>query len=136
MARIITHAELIAVPDGGVIYLEDGAELTPLARERATARGLRIERGAAPVASHVGLGGGLGDPAALAAVAGGVGSAAATATAAPAPQTRRATSLRIVRSSAAATEMSSLKAAGRPEQDLTAYTLRFMSCTLFRSRES
>ncbi|MFO0578515.1 MAG: ACT domain-containing protein [Polyangia bacterium] len=69
MARIITHAELIAVPDGGVIYLEDGAELTPLARERATARGLRIERGAAPVAAHVGLGGGLGDAAALAAVA-------------------------------------------------------------------
>lgn len=67
MARIITHAELIAVPDGGVIYLEDGAELTPLARERAAARGLRVERGAAPVASHVGLG--LGDPAALAAVA-------------------------------------------------------------------
>ena len=63
MARIITHAELIAVPDGGVVYLEEGAELTPLARERAAARGLRVERGAAQVASH------LSDPATLAAVA-------------------------------------------------------------------
>jgi ACT domain-containing protein len=67
MARIITHAELIAVPDGGVIYLEDGAELTPLARERAQARGLRIERGAAPAASQIASH--VSDPATLAAVA-------------------------------------------------------------------
>lgn len=50
MARIITHSELIDVPDGGAVHLEPGAELTPLARERAAARGLRIERG--PVAAH------------------------------------------------------------------------------------
>lgn len=54
MARIITHAELVAIPDGGVIPLEEGAELTPLARERAAARGLRIERRPAAVATHGG----------------------------------------------------------------------------------
>ena len=31
MSRIVTHAELVAVPDGGVYQLEEGAELTPLA---------------------------------------------------------------------------------------------------------
>lgn len=44
MSRIVTHAELVAVPDGGVYQLEDGAELTPLAAERAQAREIRIER--------------------------------------------------------------------------------------------
>lgn len=44
MSRIVTHAELVAVPDGGVYHLEEGAELTPLAAERAQARGIRIER--------------------------------------------------------------------------------------------
>ena len=47
MSRIVTHSELVAVPDGGVYYLEEGAELTPLAAERAQARGIAIERGAA-----------------------------------------------------------------------------------------
>lgn len=61
MARIITHAELVAIPDGGTIPLEEGAELTPLARERAAARGLRIERRPSAVATHGG------DTAALAA---------------------------------------------------------------------
>ncbi len=44
MSRIVTHAELVAVPDGGVYQLEEGAELTPLAAERAQAREIRIER--------------------------------------------------------------------------------------------
>ncbi len=48
MSRIITHAELIAVPDGSVYHLDQGAELTPLAAERAQARGIRIERSAGP----------------------------------------------------------------------------------------
>lgn len=43
MSRIVTHAELVAVPDGGVYPLEEGAELTPLAAERAQARGIRLE---------------------------------------------------------------------------------------------
>lgn len=54
MARIITHAELSTIPDGGTVPLEEGAELTPLARERAAARGLRIERRSAGVATHGG----------------------------------------------------------------------------------
>jgi ACT domain-containing protein len=48
MPRIVTHAELIAVPDGGVYYLEEGAELTPLAAERAQARGIAIHSGHGP----------------------------------------------------------------------------------------
>ena len=52
MSRIITHAELIAVPDGSVYHLDQGAELTPLAAERAQARGIRIERGPGGSAEH------------------------------------------------------------------------------------
>lgn len=48
MSRIVTHAELVAVPDGGVYQLEEGAELTPLAAERAQAREIRIERVSTP----------------------------------------------------------------------------------------
>lgn len=48
MSRIVTHAELVAVPDGGVYQLEEGAELTPLAAERAQAREIRIERAPNP----------------------------------------------------------------------------------------
>lgn len=48
MSRIVTHAELVAVPDGGVYQLEEGAELTPLAAERAQAREIRIERAPSP----------------------------------------------------------------------------------------
>ena len=47
MSRIVTHAELVAVPDGTVFHLEEGAELTPLAAERARARGITIQHGAA-----------------------------------------------------------------------------------------
>lgn len=43
MARIVTHAEVSHIPDGGVLQLEDGAELTPLALERARARQLVIQ---------------------------------------------------------------------------------------------
>jgi ACT domain-containing protein len=44
MPRIVTHAELVNVPDGSTYYLEEGAELTPLAAERAQARGIAIHR--------------------------------------------------------------------------------------------
>lgn len=44
MSRIVTHAELVNVPDGSVFHLDEGAELTALAAERAQARGIRIER--------------------------------------------------------------------------------------------
>ena len=51
MPRFITHAEIARVPDDGVFYLEEGAELTELASERAAARRIRIEhrRGDVPV---------------------------------------------------------------------------------------
>jgi ACT domain-containing protein len=51
MSRIVTHAELVAIPDGGVYYLEEGDELTPLAAERAQARGIRLEQGGTPAPS-------------------------------------------------------------------------------------
>lgn len=47
MSRLVTHAEIANVPDGGVYYIDDAAELTPLAEERARARGVEIRRGAA-----------------------------------------------------------------------------------------
>jgi ACT domain-containing protein len=47
MSRIITHAEIAQIPDGEVLYLEEGTELTPLARERAAARRIELRRGAA-----------------------------------------------------------------------------------------
>lgn len=50
MARIITHAEVAAVPDGGVLPVPEGAQLTPLAEERARARGVRLEREEPPAA--------------------------------------------------------------------------------------
>ena len=64
MARIVTHAEVANIPDGGELSIEPGAELTPLAKERATARKIRIIVGtprmnedtmavAARVAEHV-----------------------------------------------------------------------------------
>ncbi len=64
MARIVTHAEVANIPDGGELRIEPGAELTPLARERATARKIRVTVGsprmsedtmavAARVAEHV-----------------------------------------------------------------------------------
>ena len=45
MARIVTHAEVASVSDGGELFIEPGAELTPLARERATARQIRLTVG-------------------------------------------------------------------------------------------
>ncbi len=45
MARIVTHAEVTNVPDGGELIIEPGAELTPLARERAEARKIRVSVG-------------------------------------------------------------------------------------------
>lgn len=55
MPRFITHAEVSAIPDGGVVYLEDDAELTPLAAERARARGLEVKSGRPPAADSEGL---------------------------------------------------------------------------------
>lgn len=51
MPRIITHAEIARVPDGGTFYVEAGAELTPLARERAAARRIELRQGSAPAPS-------------------------------------------------------------------------------------
>lgn len=51
LPRIVTHAEIAKVADGAAFYLEDGAELTPLASERARARGIQIHRGSAPAPS-------------------------------------------------------------------------------------
>lgn len=43
MSRIITHAEIARLPDGGVLSVEPGARLTPLAAERAAARGITLK---------------------------------------------------------------------------------------------
>ena len=45
MARIVTHAEVASVSDGGELFIEPGAELTPLARERANARQIKLTVG-------------------------------------------------------------------------------------------
>lgn len=45
MARIVTHAEVAQVPDGGDLLIEPDAELTPLAQERAKARHIRVAVG-------------------------------------------------------------------------------------------
>lgn len=42
MARIVTHAEVVQVPDGGELRIEPSALLTPLAQERVSARRIRI----------------------------------------------------------------------------------------------
>ena len=47
ITRVVTHAEVVTLPDRGVLNLEEGAELTPLAAERAAARGIEVRRGAA-----------------------------------------------------------------------------------------
>lgn len=53
ITRVVTHAEVAALPDGGVLHLEEGAELTPLAAERAGARRISIHRGSpAPFAAE------------------------------------------------------------------------------------
>lgn len=51
MPRFVTHAEIARVPDEGVFYLEEGAELTPLAEERAAARRIEVRRTNVPVAA-------------------------------------------------------------------------------------
>lgn len=51
MPRIITHAEIARVADGGTFYVEDGAQLTPLAQERAAARRVELRAGSAPAPS-------------------------------------------------------------------------------------
>ena len=51
MARIITHADIAALGDGSVLQVPEDAQLTPLAEERARARGIALQRGgAAPAA--------------------------------------------------------------------------------------
>ncbi len=51
ITRVVTHAEVAALADGGILQLEEGAELTPLAAERAQARQITIRRGAARTAN-------------------------------------------------------------------------------------
>jgi ACT domain-containing protein len=46
MPRLITHADISAIPDGEVLMLGPDDQLTPLAEERARARGIRLTRGA------------------------------------------------------------------------------------------
>lgn len=45
ITRVVTHAEVAALSDGAVLQVEEGAELTPLAAERAQARRITIQRG-------------------------------------------------------------------------------------------
>ena len=45
MPRVISHAEVDAVPEGGVLRVEADALITPLARERAEQRQINIEQG-------------------------------------------------------------------------------------------
>ena len=47
MPRVISHAEVDAVPQGGVLHIDAEAIVTPLARERAAARGVQLQIGAA-----------------------------------------------------------------------------------------
>jgi ACT domain-containing protein len=47
MPRVVSHAEVEAVPEGGVLHVDGDALVTPLARERAVARRVQIELGAA-----------------------------------------------------------------------------------------
>lgn len=47
MSRLVTHAEVSALPDGGTLFLDPEDQLTPLAEERAQARGIHISRGGA-----------------------------------------------------------------------------------------
>jgi ACT domain-containing protein len=54
ITRVVTHAEVVTLPDRGVLTLEEGAELTPLAAERVAARGISIRRGAAISADAAG----------------------------------------------------------------------------------
>lgn len=44
ITRVVTHAEVVTLPDRGVLTLEEGAELTPLAAERVAARGIEVRR--------------------------------------------------------------------------------------------
>jgi ACT domain-containing protein len=47
MPRVVSHAEVDTVPDGGVLTVEPDAVVTPLARERAEQRGVQIALGEA-----------------------------------------------------------------------------------------
>jgi ACT domain-containing protein len=53
MPRVISHAEVDAIPDGGVLRVDSDALVTPLAREHAERRGVHIELGAAAPHSSV-----------------------------------------------------------------------------------
>ena len=48
MPRVVSHVEIEAVPEGGVLHLDGETLVTPLARERAAARRVRFEEGEAP----------------------------------------------------------------------------------------
>ena len=46
MPRVVSHAEVEAIPEGGVLRVAEDALVTPLARERAEQRRVQIELGA------------------------------------------------------------------------------------------
>jgi len=48
MPLVVSHVEVEAVPEGGVLHVDGDALVTPLARERAAARRVQIELGAGP----------------------------------------------------------------------------------------
>ncbi len=53
MPRVISHAEVEATPSGSVLHIDADAIVTPLARERAAARDVRLEVGGVAIAPTV-----------------------------------------------------------------------------------
>ena len=51
MARIVTHAEVAQVPDGGELFIEPGAELTPLAKSARRREKFQVSVGSPSVGS-------------------------------------------------------------------------------------
>lgn len=51
--RVVTHAEVAALPDGGALFIDDNTVLTPLAKERVAARNIQVQRGGQRPASAV-----------------------------------------------------------------------------------
>lgn len=51
MRRVVSHAEIDRIPEGGVLRVEADAIVTPLARERAQSRRVAIETGEAGAAT-------------------------------------------------------------------------------------
>ncbi|MEO6950647.1 MAG: ACT domain-containing protein [Polyangia bacterium] len=45
MPRVVSHVEVEAVPEGGVLHVDEETLVTPLAREKASERGVRFVEG-------------------------------------------------------------------------------------------